>query len=206
MSTYFKNYDNKIIFSEEEDDVLPEELDKGDLILISHIHKDHCKIVTIRRLSHRNTIVLTPKKYSKELDKNEIFVKSGDKFQFENILIEVVHAYNTIEGNSSKKVHKKGECVGYVINIDSKRIYFSGDTDLTPCMKEIRNIDIAIIPIGGTFTMDMNEAAEAMYNMKPKIVIPVHHLKQNPYDYKQRMEELNIDVIVPKIGEEIILD
>ena len=206
MSTYFKNYKNKIIFSEEEDDTLPEELEKGNMVLLSHIHKDHCKEVTIRRLSHSNTMVLTPKKYSKELDKNVLYVKAGDKYQFENILIEVVHAYNTSEGNSTRKVHNRGESVGYVINIDNKRIYFSGDTDLTPDMKELRNIDIAIIPIGGVFTMDVNEAVEAMYNMKPKIVIPVHHLKQNPYDYKQRMDEFSIDVIVPMIGEEIILN
>ncbi|MFT4143726.1 MAG: MBL fold metallo-hydrolase [Mobilitalea sp.] len=206
MSTYFKNYNNKIIFSEEEDDVLPEELEKGNLILISHIHKDHCKEVTIKRLSHRNTIVLTPKKYNKELDKNAMVVKSGDKYQFENILIEVVHAYNISEGNSKKKVHKKEECAGYIINVDNKRVYFSGDTDLISEMKDISNIDIAIIPIGGIFTMDMDEAEEAMLNMKPKIVIPVHHLKQSPFDYKHRMEKLNIDVVVPVIGEEIIFN
>ncbi len=160
MSTYFKKYSKKIIFSGEEDDALPEDLEKGDLILISHIHKDHCKEVTISRLSNKNTIILTPKKYKKEVDDKIRIIAPGSECLFGNASVEIVNSYNTSEGSSTRKVHKKGECVGFIINIDNKRIYFSGDTDLIPDMKDIREIDIAIVPIGGIFTMDTNNGVE----------------------------------------------
>ncbi len=202
MSTYFKKYNKKVIFSEMEDDALPEELEKGDLILISHIHKDHCKEVTINRLSDKNTMILTPKRYKKEMSDNIRIIAPESKYQFNNISVETVNAYNTSDGDSIRKVHKLGECVGFIITIDNKRIYFSGDTDLIPDMKNISNIDIAIIPIGGIFTMNINEAIDAMLSIKPKIVIPVHHLKENPLEFKAKLEKKGIDVLVLDIGEE----
>ncbi len=202
MSTYFKKSNKKVIFSELEDDVLPEKLETGNLILISHIHKDHCKEVTIKRLSDKNTIILTPKSYKKEADDNIRIITSKNEYQFDKISIEIVNAYNTSEGASTRKVHKLGECVGYIINVDNKRIYFSGDTDLIPDMKDISNVDIAIVPIGGIFTMNINEAIEAMLSIKPKMVIPVHHLKENPLEFKTKLEQMGIDVLVLDIGEE----
>jgi L-ascorbate metabolism protein UlaG (beta-lactamase superfamily) len=73
-------------------------------------------------------------------------------------------------------------------------------------MKEIRDIDIAIVPIGGTFTMDINEAFHAILSIKPKFVIPVHYLKCDPFSYKRRFEEKSdINVIVLNIGEEFVI-
>lgn len=206
MSTYFSGHSKKIVFSDEEDDCLPENLEKGDLILISHIHKDHCKEVTINRLSDKNTVILTPKKYLKSVDARVKIVIPKSEYRYQDILIETIHAYNTDEGSSIKKVHKKGNCVGFIINIDNKRIYFSGDTDLIPEMKKIRDIDIALVPIGGTFTMDLNEAFQAILYIKPKFVIPVHHLKCDPLCYKRKFEEISdINVIVLNIGEEFVI-
>lgn len=202
MSTYFKESNQKVIFSELEDDVLPEKLEAGNLILISHVHKDHCKEVTINRLSDKNTIILTPKSYKKEADDNIRIITPKKEYKFDKISVEIVNAYNTSEGTSTRKVHKNGECVGYIINVENKRIYFSGDTDLIPDMKDIRDIDIAIIPIGGIFTMNINEAIEAMLSIKPKLVIPVHHLKENPLEFKMKLEQMGIDVLVMAIGEE----
>ena len=203
MSTYFKKYEKKIVFSDEEDDALPENLEKGDIILISHIHKDHCKKITIHRLSDEKTIVLTPRKYEdKESDKIKI-ITSECEFHFKNISVEIVNAYNTKEGHSSRKVHKRGECVGFIINIENKRIYFSGDTDFIPEMNDIRNIDIAIVPIGGTFTMDISEAIDAVSVIKPKYVIPVHHLKADPIEFKMKIDEkTDTKAILLDIGKE----
>lgn len=205
MSTYFKKSNKKVIFSELEDDVLPEKLETGNVILISHIHKDHCKEVTINRLSDKNTIILTPKRYKKDVDDNIRIITPESKYQLDNITVEIVNAYNTSEGASTRKVHKRGECVGYIINVEHKRIYFSGDTDLIPDMKDISNIDIAIVPIGGIFTMNLNEAIEAMLSIKPKMVIPVYHLKENPLEFKTKLEKMGIDVLVLDIGEERVL-
>jgi L-ascorbate metabolism protein UlaG (beta-lactamase superfamily) len=203
MSTYFKKYNKKIIFSEAEEDVLPENLEKGNLILISHIHKDHCKEITISRLSDKNTIILTPKKYKIEADEQIQIIMPGTEYLFGYVTVEIVNSYNTSKGSSTRKVHKKGEGVGFIITIDNKRIYFSGDTDVIPEMKNLNNIDIAIIPIGGIFTMDINEAYEAALTIMPKMVIPVHHLKASPLEFKMKLEKAGIDVIVPTIGEEV---
>lgn len=203
MSTYYSKYPKKVVFSKAEDDSLPEGLEKGDLILISHIHKDHCKEITIDRLSNENTIIMSPKKYKSEVDNRINVVASGDKYQFENTLIEIVDSYNTSKGNSTKKVHKKGQCVGFIINIDNKRLYFAGDTDFIPEMRDMKNIDIAFIPIGGTFTMNINEAIEASILMKPRYIVPIHHLKADPLEFKSKLEDkIDIAVIVLGTGEE----
>lgn len=205
MSTYFGKYNKKIVFSEAEDDCLPESLEKGDLILVSHIHKDHCKEVTINRLSNKETVILTPNN-TKEMDKRVKIVTPESIYHFKNILIETISAYNTDEGSSTRKVHKKGECVGFIINADDKRIYFSGDTDLIPEMKDIKDIDIAVVPIGGTFTMDTNEAFQAIITINPKFVLPVHHLKANPLCFIKKIEEnTNINAIALNIGEEFTI-
>ena len=205
MNTYYKKYNKKVIFSEAEDDALPEKLEVGNLILISHIHKDHCKEVTINRLSDKNTIILTPKRYKKEKNDNIRIITPESEYHLDDISVEIVNAYNTREGASTRKVHKIGECVGFIINVDNRRIYFSGDTDYIPDMKDIRDIDMAIVPIGGIFTMNIKEAIEAMISIQPKIVIPVHHLKENPFEFKEKLEQTGIDVLVLDIGEEIEL-
>jgi len=204
ISTYYKNNSNIIRYSDAEDDFLPENLEKANLILISHIHKDHCKEVNINRLSTDNTIILTPKKYQKDNNKNIKIIKPNTECMIENLKIEIVNAYNIKEGHSTRKVHKKGDCVGYILQIEDKKLYFSGDTDLIPEMKELTNIEVAFLPIGGVFTMDLDEAVEATMLIKPQIAIPVHHLKVNPMDYKRLLEN-NIQVKVLNIGEEIMI-
>ena len=76
-------------------------------------------------------------------------------------MITSIPAYNTLEGSSTRKVHQKGKGAGYVITIADKRIYHAGDTDLIPEMKTIGKIDVACLPIGGTFTMDIADAMKA---------------------------------------------
>lgn len=203
MSTYFKKCQKKVIFSDNEDDCLPENLEKADLILISHTHKDHCKEITISRLSSENTIILTPQKYKDNDDSNVKIIETGCNYSFQNISVETVNAYNTASGSSVRKVHKKGKCTGYIINIEGKRVYFSGDTDFISEMKDLSDIDIAILPIGGVFTMDMEEAADAVLAIKPRCVIPVHNLKNDPGQFKEILEKKwDITALIPQMGEE----
>jgi len=99
-------------------------------------------------------------------------------------------------------VHHKGDCVGYLITLKGKTIYHAGDTDFIPEMKELRDIDVALLPIGGTFTMDIQEAVEAAIAINPYVVIPMHHLKANPQEFKKKVEaKTNIKVVPLKIGE-----
>lgn len=188
LKTFFKNYPQKIEFSSWPDEIdgLPEKgLEKADLILITHHHKDHCKHATIDRLRKKNTLIFAPKTCVKELGEDIKIIKPRDELDLEDIKIEVVDAYNTPEGHSIRKLHKKGETVGYLIDLEGKTIYHAGDTDLVPEMKKLGKIDVALIPIGGTFTMDIEEAVDAVLTIKPEFVIPMHMKDADPKLFKK---------------------
>ena len=88
----------------------------------------------------------------------------------------MVNAYNTEKGSSTRKQHKKGKGIGYVLNIGDKTIYHAGDIDFIPDMEQLQDVDIALLPMGGKFTMDWHEAVKATLLIKPELVIPIHHL------------------------------
>ena len=130
MRTYFTKYPKKIEFSGWPDpiDGLPEELEKADLIILTHHHKDHCKSVTVNRLKDADTLVVAPKRCIKELGKDINVVAPGDELTFGNIILKAVDAYNTEQGSSTRKVHHKGMGVGYLMTVEGKTIYHAGDT------------------------------------------------------------------------------
>jgi L-ascorbate metabolism protein UlaG (beta-lactamase superfamily) len=189
LRSYFTHYPKKIEFSKWPDpiDGLPEKLKKADIILVTHDHKDHAKDVTINRLRRKNTLVVGPKRCTKNLGTDIKVLRPGQEFNFKGIKIETVDAYNTETGNSTRKVHHKGNGLGYVLTIEGKTIYHAGDTDFIPEMKELGQIDIALLPIGGTFTMDLQEAVRATKAINPRIVIPMHRSKANPLDFKKKV-------------------
>jgi L-ascorbate metabolism protein UlaG (beta-lactamase superfamily) len=111
-------------------------------------------------------------------------------------------AYNTKEGSSIPKAHHRGIGVGYLITANGKTIYHAGDTDFIPEMKQIGPIDMALLPIGGTYTMNINEAVKTAMTIKPATVIPMHHLKSNPLEFQKKFKSpSDIKVLIPQIGE-----
>jgi len=202
IRTYFKNYPKIIEFSKwpEEIDGLPEELEKADLILITHNHKDHCKRVTVDRLTRPGTLIVAPKRCVKPLGKEIKAISPGEEITFEDIKIRAVEAYNI---KFSRKIwHRQGDGVGYVITLKGRTIYHAGDTDFIPEMNNLGIIDIALIPIGGIFTMDIQEAVEATMAIKPRVVIPMHVLKANPQEFKTKVEtRSDVQVMLLQTGE-----
>ncbi len=206
LKTYYAKHPKKIEYSTWPDEIdgLPEELVKGDFILITHAHKDHCKNVTIKRLLKNTTKTFAPIKCQKEITSVITIAAPKMKYEFDEVHIEAIDAYNTTLGNSTKKHHKRGEGVGYVITANGGKIYHAGDTDLIPEMKELNNINIAFLPIGGTFTMDIEEAVQAVLTIKPKIVIPMHYMKSDVNEFIELMSKYNnIKTHVLNIGGEI---
>jgi L-ascorbate metabolism protein UlaG (beta-lactamase superfamily) len=204
LRSYFTKYPKKIEFSRWPDpiDGLPEKLQKADIILVTHAHKDHAKDVTVKRLRRKDTFIVGPKRCRKNLGEDIAVVEAGEEITLKGIKIKVVDAYNTAKGNSTRKVHHKGNGVGYLITAEAKTIYHAGDTDFIPEMKKLGQVDVALLPIGGTFTMDLQEAARAAKAINPKAVIPMHRSKADPLEFKNKVEARSSIKVVPlQIGE-----
>ena len=147
-----------------------DDIEPADLILITHDHYDHCSPDDIKKIIKEDTIIIGPKEAVSKLTGNTIAVKPGDRKEVDDIIIDAVPAYNI-----RKKFHPKNKkYVGYVININGKKIYHAGDTDLIPEMEKLA-VDIALLPVGGEYTMNAEEAALAANKIKPKIAVPMHY-------------------------------
>lgn len=205
LKTNFARYPKRIEYSTWPDpiDGLPEELEKGDLILITHPHKDHCKSVTINRLKGKKTKILATRPCARELGKDILMVTPGMEIKIEDMTVKTVEAYNQKRPGKDKLMHKKGIGVGYLLSVEGKNIYHAGDTDLIPEMEEIKDIDLAFLPIGGRgFTMDLSEAIQAARRIRPKMIIPIHRFGSDPEVYKKSVEkETATRVKVLEIGE-----
>ncbi len=148
---------------------------KADILLITHTHSDHFDPEAIKRVSNDHTRIVAPKAVTDQLAEKEIknpevttlgngqtvkFLLTSDKNKPITIFVRAVPAYNLVRGpEADKKYHPKGQFNGYVLNIDGKRIYVAGDTEITPEMKQIRGLDLAFLPMNLPYTMTPLEAA-----------------------------------------------
>jgi L-ascorbate metabolism protein UlaG (beta-lactamase superfamily) len=144
---------------------------KADYILISHEHYDHFSIPDIDGIAGDNTVIICPVNGMDEIKgKNVKRLKPSEKYSDSVISVEAVPAYNTNKAFHEKRTMKNG----YVVEIAGIRLYHAGDTDITHEMKALVNISIAMVPVGGTYTMNPKEAAEAVNIFKPGIAVPMH--------------------------------
>jgi L-ascorbate metabolism protein UlaG (beta-lactamase superfamily) len=144
----------------------------ADLVLITHDHYDHLSIKDLKAVSGASTEIVAPESASGKLSalKNKVhLVSPGQTVTVAGLQVQVVPAYNL-----SKAFHPKtaNNC-GYVVTIDGERIYHAGDTDRIPEMEGLAP-DVALLPIGGTYTMDAEQAAKAASELKAKRAIPIH--------------------------------
>lgn len=139
------------------------------LVLISHSHYDHYSPQDITKVSGPNTKLIAPPDVIAKQKGGEA-ITNGLIIELEGARVIGVAAYNP-----NKQFHpKSSNWVGFIIELGSKRLYYAGDTDLTPEMKAIKGIDVAMLPVGGTYTLNATEAAEAVTFIKPKMAIPYH--------------------------------
>lgn len=171
----------------------------ADVIFITHEHYDHFSPEDILKIKKENTIIVLPKNMENiALDlnfekTNIVLVEPNQKYKLENqeLIFETIPAYNV-----NKNFHKKEmNWVGYILEIEGKRVYVAGDTDITEENKQVK-CDIALVPIGGTYTMEAKEAAELVNIIKPKIAIPIHYgaIVGNKEDEKIFVENVEKDI------------
>ncbi|OGW39259.1 MAG: Zn-dependent hydrolase [Nitrospirae bacterium RBG_13_39_12] len=163
----FKIAGEKVIYT---DPFKIKKKDTADIILITHEHHDHCSPEDVKTIQGPKTVIVTTSDCAKKLSGNIMVVKPGDKINVEGIEIEVVPSYNT-----NKQFHTKDKgWVGYIFVVKGQRIYLAGDTDYIPEMKDFK-VDIALLPVSGTYVMTAEEAIKAAITIKPKIAIPMHY-------------------------------
>jgi L-ascorbate metabolism protein UlaG (beta-lactamase superfamily) len=146
------------------------DLEPADVICISHDHYDHCSPDDVAKIRADHTVIVAAENCRGKLKGDVRLVKAGDKLDIDGLTIEVVPAYNV-----NKKFHpREAGGVGYVLTVDGTRIYHAGDTDPIPEMEGL-DVDIAMLPVSGTYVATAEEAVEAAEKLQPKVVIPMHY-------------------------------
>ena len=145
-------------------------------VLITHDHYDHFSPDDIKKVSNGKSVLIVPVNMLETAKKAALpvgricEVEPGKAYNIDGLEFETVPAYNNL-----KPFHPKSAgWVGYIVNIDGKRIYIAGDTDLTKENKAVK-CDIALVPVGGTYTMDAKKAAELVNVIQPETAIPTHY-------------------------------
>ena len=143
---------------------------KGDLILISHDHFDHCSPEDVAKIQGSKTVVLTDKGSAKKLTGDVRVISPGESLMVGDMKVEAVPSYNM-----DKDFHpKRNAWLGFIVEIDGVRIYHAGDTDHIPEMKDFK-VDIALLPVSGTYVMTADQAVKAALSIHPKLAIPMHY-------------------------------
>ena len=173
------------------------------LVLVSHSHYDHYSPEDITKVSGPDTKLIASPDVTSQEKAGEPIVP-GLTIQLEGIVTQGVAAYNP-----QKQFHpKEKNWTGFIIQLDSKRIYYAGDTDLTEEMKALDDIDVALLPVGGTYTMNAEDAAEATRHIKPKMSIPYHWGdivgEQNDAEEFAKMAPSEVKILMP--GQTINLE
>lgn len=180
---------------------IPQNSPQGDLILVTHEHFDHCDPTVISQIVGPETRIVAPESAAKKLhmfhDKLAV-IREGDAPSQRGFYLKTVPAYNP-----AKSFHPRGLGVGYVITVDGKNFYHAGDTDYTAEMTKLKGIDVAMLPIGGTYTMNIDGAAAAANAFKPKTLIPMHYnsldgLQADPQALAAKLEqEIRLVILDP---------
>lgn len=201
----FKDSDGNVIWVDPWSDVLNEQEEKADIIVSTHDDFDHFDKKAIQKLKKQNTVLVCSKEsnddapkelHSKIIEPNSSVKVRGKRFKG-------VHAYNIKRTRENgQPFHPKGSVTGLVFKLDGQKFYFASDTDLIPEMQELEtDIDIAFLPIGGTYTMDIDEAVEAAKKIGPSKAVPVHYnvvegTEADPEEFRSKLEETDVEPVI----------
>ncbi len=172
--------------------------EKADYICITHAHPDHYSLKTIERIVKPETIFICPKEVSKKLSKKGYTIRTvvpDDRIELDSLTIQAVHAYNTKNVFLWIKAHPRSkQNVGFILTLGGNiRVYHAGDTDYIPEMEKIKDITIAMVPVGGdNLTMNIDQASKIINKIRPRLVIPMH------YEFKHKADLTKFKSLVDK--------
>ncbi len=166
----------------------------ADLILITDIHGDHLDPAAIDKVKKAGTVIVGPAAVAEKLP-GTMTIANGETKTFAGVTVEAVPMYNLQRGPQPGQLfHTKGRGNGYVVTVGGKRLYFAGDTECTPEMKALKNIDAAFVPMNLPYTMPPAEAAECVAAFQPKIVYPYHYRGSNVEEFTAALKGKGVEV------------
>ena len=173
--TLMFNFGGKVIHVDPYSDVADyNSLPKAQIILLTHEHRDHLDLKALNAIRTEKTVVVLTEACAKQVQ-GGVVMKNGDMKTVEGLKIEAMPAYNIVhKRDTGQPFHPKGAGNGYIITFGDKRVYVAGDTENTPEMKALKNIDIAFLPMNLPYTMTPEMVADAAKAFKPKILYPYH--------------------------------
>ena len=153
-------------------------LPKADVIFLTHHHPDHLDEAALKHVRTENTMVVLTEHCAEMTKAGGIVMKNGDVQVVNGIKVEAVPAYNLVhKRNNGQAYHPKGEGNGYVLTFGDTRVYIAGDTENTPEMKALEQIDYAFLPMNLPYTMTPEMVVDAVTAFKPSVLYPYHYGK-----------------------------
>ncbi|MBA7477842.1 hypothetical protein ES707_13257 [subsurface metagenome] len=175
--------------------------EKADIIVSSHSHGDHFSRSDIKKIWKDDTILLGPVSIADSLIKFDgQALEIGEEFAYKDFTIELFPAYTIKKGTHPKS----NNWVGTIIESAGKSVYHAGDTERIPEMKELasRKITVALLPCGGTYTMDFEEATDAALDIQPEIVVPMHNWEKDLNPFRELMAKkdsrIKVEILTKK--------
>ena len=172
-------------------DSLYKDFPKPDMIFLTDVHPDHMDVETLMALMNKDVLIIAPQavkdKLTPDLQAKTTVLANGDTKSLFDITIEAIPMYNLRE--EAKQFHPKGRGNGYVLSDGKHKIYVAGDTEDIPEMRDLRNIDLAFIPMNLPYTMPVDNAIDAVLDFKPKKVYPYHYRGKDGYSDVERFKK-----------------
>jgi L-ascorbate metabolism protein UlaG (beta-lactamase superfamily) len=169
-------------------------LPKADMILVTHEHGDHLDPKLIEDLKKPGSLLFCNQNSTSKVSWGMV-MKAGDRQEINNIIVEAVDAYNIVnESSPGHPFHPKGSGIGYILTIGGKRFYIAGDTENTPEMKSLKNIDVAFLPMNLPYTMTPAMVADAALAFRPKILYPYHFGETDTNEIVKLLKDSGIEV------------
>lgn len=172
------------------------DLPKATLVFLTHHHRDHLDLAALNEVRTPDTMVVMTETCA-ETVKGGLVMKNGEKRIINGVTVEAVPAYNLVHRRDNGELfHPKDTGNGYILTIANKRIYIAGDTENTPEMKALKNIDIAFLPMNLPYTMTPEMVADAARAFQPKILYPYHYGETDPKEVALLLQNTPVEVRV----------